>query len=150
MGRGKFGDIVPFWHKLVNCTATQRNHRYARIASVKSKFGILLLLLLLLGVPSSFNAQTSTRLSLRSLDTEQFPLLSGFVDARQAGGELIEGLQAEDRFVFEDGNAQPLENLRLVESDWRVAVAINPGEGFAIRDAEGFNRYDFVLNALSR
>lgn len=117
---------------------------------MKRIFGSFLLFLLLIGIPSGIYAQTSTRLSLRSLDTGQFPLVSGFVDARQAGGAVIEGLQAEDLFVFEDGRAQPLDNLRLVESDWRVAVAINPGEGFAIRDAEGFNRYEFVLNALSR
>ena len=98
---------------------------------------VFALLVLLLIVPRGLQAQSGATLSLRSLQTEQFPLVSGFVDARNTGGALIEGLQAEDLFVFEDGNAHPLDNLRLVETGWRLAVAINPGEGFAFAMLKG-------------
>lgn len=106
------------------------------------------LLALVFGFASGIQAQTGATLSLRSLQTDQFPLVSGFVDARSSGAALIDGLQAEDLFVFEDGNAHPLDNLRLVETGWRVAVAINPGEGFAIRDSEGNSRYQLASAAL--
>jgi len=133
---------------VVKRTGSQVNQRYARIAPVKTYLRFITLVTLFFGLTSGINAQSGASLSLRSLQTEQFPLVSGFVDARSNGSVLIDDLQAEDLFVFEDGNAHPLDNLRLVETGWRVAVAINPGEGFAIRDIEGNSRYQLASAAL--
>lgn len=109
---------------------------------------LLALLLVSLILAQVVHAQAEASISLRSLQTEQFPLISGFVDARDASGALIDDLQANDFFVFEDGSAHVIDHLRLVETGWRVAVAFNPGEGFAIRDAVGVSRYEYVAEAL--
>lgn len=102
----------------------------------------------MLAVPQAIFAQTGAKLTLRALQIEDFPSISGYVDARGADGELIAGLQAEDFVVLEDGAPRSLDRLRLLESGWRLAVAINPAEAFAIRDAQGLNRFDYVSTAL--
>ncbi len=103
---------------------------------------------MLVAIPHNIQAQTGARLNLRSLDSSTFPAIQGFVDARDANGNFLFGLGESDFTVLEDGEAQALSSLRLTESPVRVAVVINPSEAFSIRDAEGFNRFDHVREAL--
>lgn len=136
------------WHSRSEneCFSGQASH--ARILTVKIKLALFASLIALLAIPNSSHAQTGARLSLRGVDAGNFPSIGGFVDARDANGNFIFGLEAADFTVSEAGVIQPVANIRLGASPARIAIVINPSEAFSIRDSQGFNRYDYVREAL--
>ena len=115
---------------------------------MKKHLALLALSLAILAFPKPIHAQNGVRLALRGVDSSEFPSIHGFLEPRDANGDFIFGLEAQDFVALENGEAQSLASLRLSESPARVAVVINPSEAFSIRDAQGFNRYDYVREAL--
>ncbi len=113
------------------------------------RFSILLALLLAaLALPNLASAQSGARLNLRFLQTESFPIVSGFLDARDQAGARITDLQATELLAIEDGSPQPVDQLRTVQPGLRVIVVLNPAESFAIRDSKAITRYEYVEQAL--
>lgn len=108
----------------------------------------LLLALLLAALPQAAQAQTGTRLNLRDLQTEAFPFITGYFDARDANGARLPDLQAANVHVLEDGVAQPIQQLRGVDPGLRVIVLITPAESFNIRNSQAQTRFDLVKQAL--
>jgi hypothetical protein len=122
---------------------------YAKIARVR-RFSILCALLLAaLVLPNIAGAQSGSKLSLRFLQTESFPIVSGYLDARDSLGARITDLQAAELLVLEDGSPQPVDQLRVVQPGLRVIVVVNPAESFAIRDSKAITRYEYVKQALT-
>lgn len=105
---------------------------------------ILALALAALALPSLVAAQTGATLTLRHLETQAFPLLAGYLVARDSTGARIADLQAVDVHALEDGVAVPIDQLRVVEPGLRIIVVLNPAESFAIRDSQARTRFDYV------
>lgn len=115
---------------------------------MKNTLKILALVWVLLAFPQVMQAQTGASLTLRLLQTELFPQITGFVDARNANGAFLADLTAEDLVAVEDGSPQSLEQLRLVETGLRLIVAFNPAQSFAIRNSQGSTRYELVKEEI--
>lgn len=113
------------------------------------RFSILLALLLAaLAVPNIAGAQSGARLNLRFLQTESFPIISGYLDARDSSGARITDLQATELLAVEDSLPQPVDQLRTVQPGLRVILVINPAESFAIRDSKAITRYEYIKQAI--
>lgn len=93
-------------------------------------------------------AQTGASITLRHLQTEAFPIITGYLAARDSTGAPIRDLQVEDVLAVEDGAAQPLTQLRAIQPGLRVITVLNPSEAFAIRDSQARTRFDYVREAV--
>lgn len=121
---------------------------YARIAPVK-RFRLLFALALGgLALPGLVFAQAGAKLTLRHIQSNDFPQVTGFLDARDASGALVLDLSAEDVTVVEDGRLLPVDQLRLAETGLQLVVVIDPSQAFSIRDSEGFSRYELLREEL--
>jgi hypothetical protein len=108
----------------------------------------LLLTLLLVALPQAAQAQTGARLNLRDLQTEAFPFITGYFDARDTSGARLADLQAPDVQILEDGAPQPIQQLRSVDPGLRVIVVITPAESFNIRNSQAQTRFDLVKQTM--
>ncbi len=93
-------------------------------------------------------AQSGATLTLRRLETEAFPLIAGYLDARDSGGARITDLQASQLQAIEDGQPQPVAQLRTVQPGLRIILVVNPAEPFNIRDGEGVTRFDHAKEQI--
>ncbi|MGH2581657.1 MAG: FHA domain-containing protein [Anaerolineales bacterium] len=108
----------------------------------------ILLALLMAALPRSAGAQSGARLTLRPLQTESFPIISGYLTARDSVGTPISDLQLEELTAVEDGVTSPIDQLRLTEAGLRVILVINPTEAFAIRNSDGMTRFEIARQAI--
>lgn len=115
---------------------------------VKRSLQLLGVVLVLLATPGAATAQSTPRLTLRHLQTETFPIISGYLEATDSTSAPIDDLLPADLQALEDGIAQPIQQLRKVETALRVIVVLNPAESFAIRDSEATTRYEYVRQVL--
>jgi hypothetical protein len=116
----------------------------------KPKIGILALAaVVLLLLPTLVRAQTTAQATLSSPELGEFPKITAFLDVRDAQGFFISSLTPDNVRVLEDG--QELFAAELVETrpGAQIVVAVNIGSSFAIRDGEGFTRYDYVSGAMT-
>lgn len=117
-----------------------------RIPQVKRL--VVVVALLAAAIPLQVSAQTGARINLRSVQTDQFPVITGYFNAQDASGAQISGLQAEQLQMQEDGIPQPIQQLRNVDIGLRVILVITPAEPFGIRDAQATTRFDYAKQAI--
>lgn len=110
---------------------------------------IIALVVGVLAVPGAAKAQAGAMLTLRHLQSDQFPLITGFLVARDASGAQLTNLEAADLTVLEDGQSIPMDQIRLSNTGLNLYVVVDPSQAFAIRNAEGLRRYDLVREQLS-
>lgn len=115
---------------------------------MKRLFILLALAALVYATPGLAAAQSGATLTLRHLETEAFPLIAGYLDARDATGARITDLQPSQLQALEDGQAQPMGQLRSVQPGLRIILVINPTEAFNIRDGEGVTRFDHAKQQI--
>jgi hypothetical protein len=94
-------------------------------------------------------AQIASSAAIINFDVSAFPRISAYLTVQDEQGDFIPGIQADQIVVFENGVPSPLSEFNLLNSGAAFALVINPGSSFAIRDGQGFSRYDHLLNALS-
>ncbi len=111
-------------------------------------FPWLIFLLILLFADRTF-AQPAFSSSVTSLQINNFPRITGYLDVRDEYGDFVPRLQVEQIVVVENGVTQPAGELLQLNSGVLFAAVVNPGASFAIRDGQGFSRYDGLLEALS-
>jgi hypothetical protein len=117
----------------------------------KPGLGQVLLWLLLLLVPMAAGraaTQIANSATLINLDASGFPRMNAYLNVRDEQGNFAPGIQADRVAVFENEVPQPLTEFSQLNSGVAFAVVINPGASFAIRDAQGFSRYDHLLGAI--
>ena len=105
-------------------------------------------LLILLLADRAF-AQSAFSSSITSLQLTDFPRVTAFLDVRDEHGDFVPKLQVEQIVVVENGVPQPATELVQLNSGVLFATVVNPGAPFAIRDGQGFSRYDRLLEELS-
>jgi hypothetical protein len=108
---------------------------------------LLLLSILLVAVPAV--AQIANSATMIDIELRGFPQLIAYLNIRDMQGDFVPGIQIDRVAVFEDGAPQPLSELRQLNSGVAFTLVINPGATFAIRDAQGFSRYDHLLTAIT-
>jgi hypothetical protein len=110
--------------------------------------GLMLVLLACLGLTVSAAAQSAAYARLGAPNIEQFPRVSANLDVRDAQGDFVAGLTPGDTTVIENGVELPVAELTELRPGVQVVFALNLGNAFAIRDAQGSSRYDYVSQSL--
>jgi hypothetical protein len=110
--------------------------------------GVILALMFSLLFTTWLSAQETNQARLTPPETEAFPTLSAYLDARDAQGNFIPGLNAQDISVLENGRRLPVSDLEQIKPGVQFVTAINPGTAFTLRDLLGISRYEYVTNAL--
>jgi hypothetical protein len=87
--------------------------------------------------------------NLYNLKTAAFPTIKFSVDAYDASGNFISGLNKTDFTILEDGQKHSPDELLVFDPGVEFVVAINPGRSFSILDNQGVSRYDKIAKALS-
>ena len=108
----------------------------------------LLLTCLFFGTAISASAQDPASATLFPPDTTSFPQIRTFLDVHNPDGSFAHGLQASDLRVLEDDQPLPVSDLSELRPGVQMVFAINPGDSFTIRNAQGRSRYDFIQDAL--
>ena len=107
-----------------------------------------LLLLLLPWVTGRSYAQTAYSANIINFDPSGFPRMTAYLNVQDERGDFVPGIQASRIAVFENGVPHPLTEFIPLNSGVAFALVLNPGTPFAIRDSQGFSRYDHLLEAI--
>ena len=112
---------------------------------------IFLLFGLLFPLNNTIRAQEATgaRVVLNALSTDDFPNISAFLNVRDNDGHFIHGLRPVDIRIYEDNVMLSVQKVDEMRPGAQIVVAINPGSSFAIQNAQGLSRYDFLIAALN-
>jgi hypothetical protein len=121
--------------------------RLSRISPGRLNIWLVCLLILLLADPTF--AQSTFSSSVTSLQLTDFPRLAAYLDVRDEHGNFVPRLQGDQIVVVENSIPQQATEFIQLNSGVLFAAVVNPGAPFAIRDGQGFSRYDRVLEALS-
>ncbi len=115
------------------------------------KLFAVLLSLSLLAVSRSFaEAQTAAYAEIVQIEAGNFPQVSALLDVFDANGEFMAGLQPADLTVYEDGQTLKVDTITESALPVQVVVAINQGPAMAVRDGNGTQRFDQVVQSLSQ
>src|ERR1044071_9176916 len=105
----------------------------------------------LLALPAALtHAQAAAHAEITSIDARSFPQITALMDIYDADGRFITGLQHDNVTVNEDGESRPLDKLTESPLPVQLVVAVNPGPGLAVRDANGVQRFTRGVEALSQ
>ena len=95
-------------------------------------------------------AQSSAYAEIAAVDVHNFPKISALLDVYDANGGFVSGLHPEDLKATEDDQPRQVDTLAEDSVPIQLVVAINPGPGLAVRDANGIPRFTQVVGALSQ
>lgn len=93
-------------------------------------------------------SQSTARITLYSLQTTDFPVMTAGLDVFDSAGNLVTGLAPEAVTLLEDNQPHPLNTLEELPAGVQFALALDPGPAFAFRDANAVSRYDKVEKVL--
>ena len=120
--------------------------------SLAPKRGILTLILVLIlffgVVHRPISAQEGSQVRLAPLNTQDFPVMSSYMDVRTPEGEFLYGLEQHNIRINENGIQLPVKDLQQIRTGVQFVVAISPGAAFEIRDVQGTSRYEYLVQAL--
>jgi hypothetical protein len=115
---------------------------------------LLVCLVLLLFISQSVFAQESGQevgsASLAPVETEEFPLVKAYLEARDAAGGFIYGLEAGDISIVEDGAELPVQELVMLRPGAKFVLAVGSGESLNVRDSQGKTRYAYLVEAIEK
>lgn len=125
---------------------------------VRHRHGFRRILLCLLGLAalagfSQASAQTQPgtpagTVRLLSLSTAAFPRLNAYLEVYDSNGAFVHGLQAGQVSILEDERLLPLSQIEEQNAGVQFVIAITLGPAYTIRDAQGINRLDYLLQGL--
>ncbi len=95
-------------------------------------------------------AQTSAYAEIAAVDAQNFPKISALLDVYDANGGFVSSLHPEDLKAMEDDQPRQVDTLTEDSVPIQLVVAVNPGPGLAVRDANGIPRFTQVVGALSQ
>jgi hypothetical protein len=90
----------------------------------------------------------AARISVSSIQTDDFPQISLSFEAYTPEGAFITGLTLGQVIVLEDGQARQVDILEAETRPVQWVVAVNPGMPLAFQDANGVSRFDRVQQTL--
>jgi hypothetical protein len=120
--------------------------------SLAPKRGILTLisvLILVFGVVHRpISAQEGSQVRLAPVNTQDFPVISSYMDVRTPEGDFLHGLEQQNIYINENGTQLPVKDFQNLRTGVQFVVAISPGSAFEIRDVQGTSRYEYLVQAL--
>jgi hypothetical protein len=108
------------------------------------------LLLSLIVLASPVYGQSPTGARLFPPDTQAFPRIQAYLDITDASGGFVHGLGSEDVRILENGIPVSLVDFNELRPGAQAVIAINPSDGFTIRNSQGMSRYDYIYDSLEQ
>ena len=116
----------------------------------KSSFLLVLCSLILLGKPAPIQAQSSLTLSLESLELDQFPKITVYLNAYDAQGKFVPGMDLDNFRIFEDGVERTINEAQELEPGLHTIIALNLGATLSNRANQAVpTRYEETSYALT-
>ncbi len=97
----------------------------------------------------SASAQTAGSAILTPPNTDEFPLISSYLEVYDAEGNFVHNLQSENIQITEDQRLISIQSITELETGAQFVVALNLGPTFAIRDINGIARIDTIRQTLT-
>lgn len=94
------------------------------------------------------NAQEVSQTRLASINSDDFPRLTSYLDVRTSEGDFVYGLDKQDVEIIEDDVRISVTEFEHLLAGAQMVLAINPGPAFNIQDVNGLSRYDYISQAL--
>ncbi|HAE58037.1 MAG TPA: hypothetical protein DCG54_00615 [Anaerolineae bacterium] len=108
----------------------------------------LIICIISLVLPQVSLAQGQASAVLYEINTSEFPRISGLLDAYDAQGRFMSGLNSGNFSLLEDGQTIRPSRIEERETPLQVVVAIDAGSALAVRDGQGISRYDKAAAVL--
>jgi hypothetical protein len=112
--------------------------------------GFIWLIILSLLPWSAVKAVEENRIYLFAPNLKEFPVIQFHTQVFDANGSFIQDLQTTDFSIVEDGITFPPISVEENHPGAQLAIVLNPGDSFTIRNAQGINRYQIILDELKR
>ena len=93
-------------------------------------------------------AQDESSAFITQFKTDQFPLMTFCLDAYEADGRFIHGLEPGEINILENDITLPVKSVEEIRTGVQLVVAISPGSSFLVRNSQGYSRYDSILENL--
>jgi hypothetical protein len=100
------------------------------------------------GVPA--RALGGAEADLYPADVSAFPTISSFMDVFDASGRFVSGLKPGQVTILEDRQPLAVQALNEMVVPMQLAVVINPGPAFDVRNNLGTVRYEAIYDALAK
>ncbi len=81
---------------------------------------------------------------LRHLTMTAYPEVEAWLALQGPEGYFIGGVTADDIRITEEGQPRAVEALDIRRPGMLMVFAINPARSFAVRDAQGVSRFDYI------
>jgi len=109
-----------------------------------------LLLILVLLLPVSVNAQDGGKAFITPPAMVVYPYFETYLNVYDSEGKFIQNLKTTDIRLLEDGHSAPVTGLKELRPGVQAVIAISPGPPFAIHNSQAVSRYDFVIESLEK
>ncbi len=109
--------------------------------------GLSLLLITCCAAPA--HAQAGQTLEITPPNTEQYPLISLYLDAYDPTGAPVEGLTAEGVELYENGEKLALDEFQAISPGIQLVFAFNVAPPLGIQDVLGNSRLFYIQEAIT-
>ena len=110
---------------------------------------IWILILIFGAIHKPISAQEGDQVRLAPVNTQEFPLISSYMDVRTPEGEFLHGLEPRNVHILENETLIPVQELQHLHTGAQFVLAVSPGAAFEIRDVQGISRYEYLAQALN-
>lgn len=110
--------------------------------------GLLCLVALAIGLPAA--AQSAVTVLLYPPQTEDFPIISAYLDVHRPDVGFVHDLLPGDITIIEDGIQFPALTLTELNPGAQFVIAVTPGYTFDVRDGQGISRYEYLVESMDR
>jgi hypothetical protein len=94
------------------------------------------------------HAQGALSAEISVVDVSAFPIITTFLDVRDADGQFVQGLSPAALTAIEDGLPVAVDSLEPLMPDVQLIVAVAPSPALATRDPAGKSRYDKIKKVI--
>ena len=109
---------------------------------------IWIIILVFGAVQKPISAQEGGQVHLAPVDTQEFPVISSYLDVRSPEGDFLHGLEKQNVHMIENESRIPVQELQHLNTGVQFVLAVSPGPAFEIRDVQGISRYEYLAESL--
>jgi len=110
---------------------------------------IWILILIFGAIHKPISAQEGDQVHLAPVNTQEFPVISSYMDVRTSEGEFLHGLEPRNVHILENETQLPVQEFQHLHTGAQFVLAVSPGAAFEIRDVQGISRYEYLAQALN-
>jgi hypothetical protein len=115
---------------------------------VYQRVWIILLIILLFSSRGFAQAESKPSIFLYPPQTEHYPFIDLRMRVQSRQGEFLHKISTSEVTLYENGRSIALQQIKEQRVGTQVVFVLNPGAAFLVRDAQGFTRYDYLMDGL--